>query len=141
MLCCCNEYNIMNKFIVNPSRYTFNAEDGTITFVDTFTLQNVLLITNVTSNISIYNFACEGLGGDFVINTLTLDFDTSDMDSSDELVVIMQVAATDEDSTIIIDAGSEATLLYTQKIENSLTSIAELLVETNRLLKKIYNPE
>lgn len=78
----------MKKLITN---YTFNAAAKTITFNDftSISMKNVLLITNVTDNILIYNFAA--LGGTAAGNILTLTFDTSSMSDTDDLQIFYDV--------------------------------------------------
>lgn len=73
--------------------YTFNPVLKTISIdlTDQVTLANVLLITNVTSNIIIYNFANPLLGGSMQNNILTLDYDTTSMSLSDELQIFLDI--------------------------------------------------
>jgi hypothetical protein len=76
----------MKKLITN---YTFNATAQTITFVDqtSIDLESVLLITNVTSNVIVYNFANPAQGGSVAGNVLSLNYDTTLMSNSDALQV------------------------------------------------------
>lgn len=81
--------------------YTFNAAAKTITFsglAQSITLANILLITNVTANTIIYNFADPTTGAaSFVDNVLTLDYDTSvSMNSSDVLQIFLDIESKDE---------------------------------------------
>lgn len=82
--------------------YTFNAAAKKITFntTDTVLLENVLLITNVTSNQIIYNFANPAQGGSISNNVLTLTFNTTTMSNTDSLQVFLDIgggyAATDD---------------------------------------------
>lgn len=71
------------------TNYTFNKTAKTVTLNDyTEILQNgLLLITNVTDNIVIYNFASSSLGGTVSGNTLTLTYDTSSMSNTDSLQI------------------------------------------------------
>ena len=71
------------------TNYTFNKTAKTVTLNDyTEILQNgLLLITNVTDNIVIYNFASSSLGGTVSGNTLTLTYDTSSMSDTDNLQI------------------------------------------------------
>lgn len=66
---------------------------GTVTFVGiNLSLNNIYLITNVTRNVTIYNFASSTKGQvSFVNNVLTLDFDTSTHAASDELQIIVDI--------------------------------------------------
>jgi hypothetical protein len=69
--------------------YTFNKTAKTITFTDysAIRLDGILLITNVTDNIIIYNFADATKGGTVLTNVLTLAYDTSSMDNADKLLI------------------------------------------------------
>ena len=73
--------------------YTFNPLLKTITINDYpyLDLENILIITNVTSNIIIYNFADITLGGTIVGNILTLDYDVTAMVSTDSLQIYVDV--------------------------------------------------
>ena len=83
-----------------PGSYTFNAAAGTVTFSglrQTIDLSNILVITNVTTNTIIYNFASATKGNaGFSNNVLTLDFDTTSMSNSDELSIILDVESLEE---------------------------------------------
>jgi len=76
----------MKKLITN---YTFNATAKTVTFTDytTIRLESVLLITNVTDNVIVYNFADLGFGGSVTDNILTLAYNTTGMDDTDSLQI------------------------------------------------------
>jgi len=83
------------KLIYN---YTFTPGGvgaGTIAMRGRWEERTILLITNVTDNIIIYNFAGSGLGGTTTYNsttdqtTLTLNYNTSSMSSSDELQIFV----------------------------------------------------
>ena len=133
MLCRCNEYSIrMTKYIVPISEYTFNAADGTIDFTFNPTAQEILLITNVTDGITIYNFACEGFTGTLNLNQLDLTFDTSDMEDTDELIVIKVIKDNSEDIATEIQ-------LNTDNSDQTLRNMAEQLKDIKDLLKLILS--
>ncbi len=70
--------------------YSWVSATGAITFTD-FTaikLEGVLLVTNVTDQIIIYNFADTTKGGTVATNVLTCEFDTSGMDGSTDKLQI-----------------------------------------------------
>lgn len=75
------------KILINS--YSFDASARTITFLDysSIFLDSVLLITNVTDNVIIYNFAGSGKGGTVSGNVLTLAFDTTTMADTDSLQI------------------------------------------------------
>lgn len=74
---------------VRVQNYIFNTGSNQITFSDytQVKLESVLLITNVTSNVIIYNFADPLFGGTVSGNVLTLDYNTSGMNNSDALLI------------------------------------------------------
>jgi hypothetical protein len=67
---------------VDKGRYSFNTETKEIAIFDVpvFALEQVLLITNVTKNRVIYNFAEAGHGAILIGNILTIDVSTSNME-------------------------------------------------------------
>lgn len=71
---------------------TFDASAQTIVHADfsAVGLAGIQLITNVTDNIVIYNFADSAKGGSLSTDTLTLDFDTTAMDDADELMILVE---------------------------------------------------
>ncbi len=77
--------------------YSFNKTNKTITFSDyiSINLENILLITNVTKNIIIYNFADVSIGGIVSNNLLTLNYDTSAMDDTDKIQIFYDQENTD----------------------------------------------
>jgi len=83
------------------NRYTFTpgaAGVGTVTINALYNLNELLMITNVTDNIVIYNFSDTTRGGAISQSrsttspqtVITLDFDTSSMDSADELQIYVE---------------------------------------------------
>ena len=101
--------------------YTFNKTSKTVTFTDytSIDLDSILLITNVTDNIIIYNFADPLLGGTVTNNVLTLTYNTSTMDNGDKLQIFY------EDSTLN-NATSES--------QTTLNSLIETLQELSSRL-------
>jgi hypothetical protein len=83
-----------------PGSYTFDKTAKTITFSglrDDMTLSNILLITNVTANTIIYNFADSTSGAvSFNNNILTLDYDTSAMANTDVLQIFLDLPSNEE---------------------------------------------
>lgn len=74
--------------------YTFNAAAKTITSTDFTSLDAILLITNVTDNVIIYNFANPALGATLAGTTLTLVYDTTSMSNGDNLQIFIDDGAT-----------------------------------------------
>lgn len=107
-------------------RYTFSAADKTIAFTD-FAVINparVLLITNTTDNVVIYNFAGGAtLGGTVAGNVLTLTYDTTSMENTDALLVIYDAPGAVSPEQPTADAGTAAllrSLLTEQRLTNLL---------------------
>jgi hypothetical protein len=76
--------------------YTFNAATKQITFntTDVVSLNQVLVITNVTDNVIIYNFADATKGGAISNNVLTLTFNTTTMSNTDSLQIFLDLYGT-----------------------------------------------
>lgn len=83
-----------------PGSYSFDKTAKTVTFSglrDDVTLANILLITNVTANTIIYNFADSTKGAaSFNNNVLTLDYDTSSMANTDVLQIFLDLPSNEE---------------------------------------------
>ena len=83
--------------IETAGSYSFNPATKKITFsglIYNITLQNILLITNVTANTIIYNFADPSTGAvSFANNVLTLTYNTASMNASDVLQIYLDVEA------------------------------------------------
>lgn len=116
----------MKKLITN---YTFNAGAQTVTFTDytTISLESVLLITNVTDNIIIYNFADVGYGGSVTGNVLTLAYNTTGMSNTDDLQIFY-------DDTDVQPANAEL-----QTTLNSLTETLQFLAVRLEVLASMAN--
>jgi hypothetical protein len=86
--------------------YTFNAATKQITFntTDVVSLNQVLVITNVTDNVIIYNFADPAKGGVITNNVLTLTYDTTTMSNSDSLQIFLDLYGTPstDDSVVLL---------------------------------------
>lgn len=78
----------MKNLITN---YTFSAASRQITFTgySSLTLNQILLITNVSRNTIIYNFADPAAGGSISTNVLTLSANTTSMSNSDSLQIFI----------------------------------------------------
>lgn len=97
----------MKQLIEN---YSFNKTAKTVTFTDfaTIDLDRILLVTNVTRNIIIYNFADPAYGGTVATNVLTLTYDTSAQANTDKLQIFYEVAPTDpyQDRALHVDGSA-----------------------------------
>jgi hypothetical protein len=76
--------------------YTFDASEKTVTHADfsDLTLEGIQLITNTTDQVIIYNFADSAKGGTLSTDTLTLEHDTTSMDDTDKLMILVDDAVT-----------------------------------------------
>lgn len=105
---------------IKVSEYSFNASSKEITFLDynNVSLDCVLIITNVTDNLIIYNFADPTKGGTVTSNRLTLTYNTSGMDNNDSLLIYYD----DPDSTTEVIEGNVS---KAQTVDNSLKILFE----------------
>jgi hypothetical protein len=149
--------------------YTFNASAKTVTFyglTQTITLSNILLITNVTANTIIYNFADPTTGAaSFTNNVLTLDYDTSvSMNSSDVLQIFLDIESKDEslhdllrrmnkllESNAVVDSqlrqritldsiGPSTAITTTVPVSGTVTATVGNLVATQLVSTSAANP-
>lgn len=69
--------------------YRFNSSAHTVTFPAYISLvpESILLITNVTRGVIIYNFADPNAGGTVLGNVLTLTYNTSSQADTDNLQI------------------------------------------------------
>ena len=100
--------------------YTFNAATKQITFntPSSVLLEQLLLITNVTDNVIIYNFADPLFGGTISNNVLTLTYNTVSMSNSDGLQIFLDNLST---------PSSQETLQYLSDQTALLGRIVKLL--------------
>lgn len=93
--------------------YTFSAASKQIAFNTTsiIGLSQLLLITNVTTNTIIYNFADPNTGGTITNNVLTLDYDTALMNDSDSLQVFLDSLLTPASDEMLQSVQDQTELL------------------------------
>lgn len=77
--------------------YVFDASAKTVTMDDSIALEDLLIITNVTSGTIIYNFASVTTNGSLTNGVLTLDYDTTSMADTDKLQIFADVTSSDMD--------------------------------------------
>jgi hypothetical protein len=98
----------MKKLVTD---YTFNAASQTIT-LNGFTsidLEGLLLVTNVSTNQIIYNFADPALGATVSSNVLTLAYDTTTMSNAHALQIFYDDAtspASDDTATALLQVAN-----------------------------------
>ena len=105
----------MKKLVTD---YTFNALSKTIT-LNGFTsidLEGLLLVTNVSTNQIIYNFADPALGATVSSNVLTLTYDTTTMSNTHALQIFY------DDATSLASDDTATALL---QVTNTLKRIAK----------------
>lgn len=109
------------------NNYVFDASAKTIEIVDyaTIRLDSILLISNVTRNIIIYNFASVLKGGTVSSNVLSLTYDTSSMSDSDKLLIYYDEAA----ALPALESGGN--------LEDIKTNVDAKLSDTNSILGDI----
>lgn len=109
---------------VQITNYTFDKTAKTVTFTDytTIRLDSILLITNVTDNVIIYNFADPSLGGTVSGNAVTLTYDTSSMDNTDKLQIFYE-----GDNTLATSANQDSQ----EALQTTLNALIETLNELN----------
>lgn len=108
--------------------YTFDKTAKTVTFtkLTSVDLSKLLLITNTTSNIIIYNFASPAKGGTVATNVLTLTYDTTAMANTDKLQIfyddtqasIPYAQSLTADTTITPTAGKRIKVEKMQVMQN-----------------------
>lgn len=123
----------MTKRILDNSEYTFDASAQTVTFTENISLNHVLLITNITDNVIIYNFACDGFGGTLSGKVLTVEYDTTLMNDTDEFSVIIYEEDKGVESNRLLD--------LIRKQNDSQEEILGELKLCSKYLRKIYNPQ
>ena len=127
----------MKKVILDNDLYTFDASLKTVTFRAVQVYNHLLLITNLTDNIIIYNFGCEGYGGDLdtTNKVLTLDYDTTSMSDSDNLQIVVYTESTpaDTETARLLELIRRQTEVQDEMLEH--------LMLCSKYLRKIYNPE
>lgn len=115
--------------------YSFNALNRTITFTNTIDLKGLLLITNILRNTIIYNFANPIFGGILLGNVLTLNYNTSSMQNSDELQIFwdngLAIATENTLTSLLSELQLKADLTETQQVK---------IVDQNSDVINVYNP-
>lgn len=83
---------------VDVGSYTFDASAQTVTIsgvTGNLNLEQILIITNVTDQIIIYNFADVAKGGSISSNVITLEHDTTSMSDTDRLQIWVDIVTSD----------------------------------------------
>lgn len=119
----------MKKLITN---YSFNAASKTVTFNDYTSIDQskILLVTNTTDNIILYNFASPAKGGTVATNVLTLTYDTTSMSNSDKIQiyyddeqdVLYYAQSLIADASITPTSGKRIEVIKVQVMQNPTNS-------------------
>ena len=123
----------MEKLIVPYGKYTFDASEKVIKVDQSIKLLNeecLMTITNLTAgNIIIYAFGCEGMGGVFFGNQITLTYDTTAMLDTDRLQIILYKPNEKSDNE------------YLRMIEKNTRNMTELIAAVTKqteIIKQMY---
>lgn len=109
--------------------YSFNPSRKEITFynIPSITQEQILLITNTTDGVIIYNFADSSAGGSLWGNVLTLTYNTASMNAEDHLQIYIDIPSnlnsttTESNTNVFIDENYSDTLsVFSTQIENVL---------------------
>lgn len=107
--------------------YTFDKTAKTVTFTGTkkpTVIEQMLLVTNVTNNTIVYNFADPSLGGTLSGSILTLNYNTSAMNNTDKL----QIFYDSLDTNVGIISGSN--LIGKISIDQVTANANEIVVKS-----------
>ena len=107
------------KTLVNG--YSFNAAARQITFTEIVPpgIESVLLVTNVTRGVILYNFADSSAGGTLTGNVLGLAASTTDMSNTDALQIFIDLPNPDHEGlTEILRVGLVEIVRQLQAIRN-----------------------
>lgn len=109
--------------------YSFDKTTKEITFADltTIDLNQILLVTNVTSNTIVYNFANPSLGGTVSGNKLTLAYNTGSMNNTDKLQIFIDVPDTATQDVTTQDLYNQMSLLLDRLEYGLMTDNAKQL--------------
>lgn len=104
--------------------YTFDTANNQIIFntTDTITLEQVLVITNVTENVIIYNFADPNKGGSIHNNELSLVYDVSGMSQYSDLQIFLEIPMNPSTEESVVLLNESVVLL--RRLVQLLTPIA-----------------
>jgi hypothetical protein len=120
----------MKKTLV--SGITFDASAKTVVHADfsDITIKGIFLVTNITDQTIIYNFADSTKGGTLSTDTLTLEYDTTSMDDADDIQVIVDDGVT---SIAVTNAGLTelADAIYTEAATDATINGIPVMFESD----------
>lgn len=109
--------------------YIFHPELKKVSFINIpyeLELKNIFSIFNINSGVMVYSFARPGFSGTITNNTLTLNYDSTSMDPTDELQIIVDIP----DNYISSDVGDAV-----RKLISVLAPLAAVADRTNNRAK------
>lgn len=115
--------------------YSFNPAARTISISGTpanLRLDQVLIVTNVTRGVVIYNFAVSALGASILNNVLTLTYNTTAMSASDVLQIWIDIPVNN-------DYPQGSGVNGTTTLTNANTSYASHPTSTIPITLTLYN--
>src|SRR3990167_2460505 len=126
----------MAKLRLTGATFSAVAKTVTHTSFSDVTLAGIQLIINVTDQIIIYSFADTAKGGTLSTDTLTLEYDTTSMSDTDELMILVEDGATTQPVSGTVTANLSATdnavlddiALDTEAIKDSLETVGGQVV-------------
>jgi len=120
---------------LRATSYTFDKTAKTVVCSLFTSLEAIQLITNVTDNIIIYNFADATKGGTLSGTTLTLAYNTAAMDNADKLQIFIEDGSTTQatSGTVTANIGTIATLATATKQDTGNASVASVDTKTPAL--------
>lgn len=121
----------MKQLITN---YTFSAATKQISLNDytSVDLSRLLLITNVTDNIIIYNFADPTTGATILGNVITLGYNTTTMSNDDKLQIFYDAAEANAATNEGLEELAEQTILLRRLLK---TTEALSTIDVNQRLR------
>ena len=126
----------MTKRLLETNEYFITPTGVLLSISETVEKKNISLIIKASNNTILYNITCPELGGTFDVATQTLSLNSTEtITEGDELIIIL-----------LLSEGSDSLYLkgINEKLYQLLSIESDKLEEqtiTNKLLKKIYNPE
>lgn len=104
--------------------YIFDASAQTLTLSDytSITLEQILLITNTTDNIILYNFADPTYHASVLTNVITLGYNTTSMSDTDSIQIFLDIP------DAIQSVNDAASLIQLQALNTDLAFMMRYLI-------------
>ena len=125
----------MSKIRLTTATFDASAQTITATQFSDVGLAGIQLITNVTDNIVVYSFADPTKGGALVGDVLTLDYDTTTMSDTDDLMILVEdgvqttvVSATDLDIRPLVN--TDVVTAELSAVDNAVLDTIDAVLDT-----------